>query len=77
MHSVRQKLPARFYCELLFYQEARNYARGRSAHQFKSKFGHFPPWTWNDLPRIEPSPVTGRWIRSRLIAYAKGRRAAA
>ena len=62
---------ARFYSELLHHQEARGYKFGWAAHKFKDKFGSFPPWAWNDLERIEPSPITARWIRSRNIAYAK------
>ena len=62
---------ARFYSELLHHQEARGYKSGWAAHKFKDKFGSFPPWAWNDLQRIEPSPITARWIRSRNIAYAK------
>jgi superfamily II DNA or RNA helicase len=74
---VSEMQRARFYSELLFYQEARGHKPGFAAHKYKDKFGHFPPWAWNDLPRIEPSPITAQWIRSRLIAYAKARRAAA
>ena len=73
--SASQMERARFYSELLYHQEDRGYQRGWAAHKFKEKFGHFPPWAWNDLPRIEPSPITARWIRSRLIAYAKRRAA--
>ena len=62
---------ARFYSELLHHQEARGYKSGWAAHKFKDKFGSFPPWAWNELQKIEPSPITARWIRSRNIAYAK------
>ena len=62
---------ARFYSELLHHQETRGYKSGWSAHKFKDKFGSFPPWAWNEIQRIEPSPITARWIRSRNIAYAK------
>jgi hypothetical protein len=61
----------RFYAELLFHQEAHGYKPGWAAHKFKGKFGSFPPWAWNDSQRIEPSPITERWIRSRNIAYAR------
>jgi len=53
------------------HQEARGYKPGWAAHKFNDKFGSFSPWSWNELQRIEPSPITARWIRSRNIAYAK------
>jgi DNA repair protein RadD len=46
-----------------------------AAHKFKEKFGHFPPWDWNDQPATAPTLATQRWIRSRNIAWAKARAA--
>jgi superfamily II DNA or RNA helicase len=67
---------ARFYAELMFYGEAHKYQSGWAKHKFRERFGFWPPFAWNDLPRFEPSTITARWIRSRLIAYAKARRVA-
>jgi DNA repair protein RadD len=67
----------------IFYAELRGYTAGRrtkagqpyspkwAAHKFREKFGHFPPWSWNNHTSTEPSPATLRWIQSRNIAYAK------
>lgn len=70
-----------FYAELRGYaQNARKkdgspYAQGWAANQYRVKHGNFPPWHWNDMPAVTPSPVTLRWIRSRQIAYAKAQSA--
>ena len=67
---------ARFYAELMHYGEARNYQPGWAKHKFRERFGFWPPFAWNDLPRFEPSTITARWIKSRIIAYARARRVA-
>jgi len=51
------------------------YAAGWAAQQFRTKFGHFPPWAWNNEAPIEPSIETRRWIRSRQIAWLRARQA--
>jgi superfamily II DNA or RNA helicase len=66
-----------FYRELRgFQQSARKkdgspYAPGWAANQYRTKHGHYPPWSWNHQPPIEPSLATRRWIKSRQIAWAK------
>jgi superfamily II DNA or RNA helicase len=70
-----------FHAELRGYQRAARkkdgspYADGWAAHKFKEKFGHYPPWDWNDKPALEPTGATLRWIKSRQIAFAKARAA--
>jgi superfamily II DNA or RNA helicase len=61
----------RFYAELRRVAETRGYKGGWSAHKFKEKFGHFPPFAWNSQPSATPSPATFRWVQSRNIAWAK------
>jgi superfamily II DNA or RNA helicase len=69
----------RFYLELRGYaatatkKDGTPYARGWAANQFKSKFGVYPPWDWNDEPPLDPPPETRRWVRSRQIAWARAR----
>ena len=41
--------------------------------QFRTKFGHFPPWAWNNEAPVEPSLETRRWIRSKQIAWLRAR----
>src|SRR5262249_51229395 len=65
---------ASFYCELRYIESARQYKPGWAAHQFKKKFGRFPPWSWNNHQPRQPSPATIAWVRSRQIAYAKALR---
>ncbi len=71
-----------WFCELRGYQSTARkrdgspYSNGWAAHQFKNKFGHFPPWDWNEKPAREPTLATLRWIKSRQIAWARRRGAA-
>jgi DNA repair protein RadD len=62
-----------FYSELRSIAEERSYKTGWAAQQYKSKFGDFPPWEWNDYPTLAPKPTTRSWVKSRVIAYAKRR----
>jgi hypothetical protein len=52
------------------------YRQGWAAHQFKKRFGEFPPWCWNEDPPLEPSLAARRWIKSRQIAWAKAQQKA-
>ena len=61
----------RFYSELLGLAELRGYSQGWAAHQFKQKFSHWP--NGYDRVAMEPSISTRNWVRSRQIAFAKGR----
>jgi DNA repair protein RadD len=49
----------------------RGYKPGWIAHKFKEKFGHWPPY--GTVPPEDPTPECRSWIRSRQIAFAKGR----
>jgi superfamily II DNA or RNA helicase len=62
-----------FYAQLRRIAETRGYKSGWTAHKFRDKFGHFPPFAWNSLPSQTPSPATFRWVQSRNIAWAKSR----
>jgi len=65
-----------FYGELRWIAAVRGYAPGWIAHKFKERFGMWPnhPQVKTAAPR-EPSLKTKNWIRSRAIAFAKGRAA--
>jgi superfamily II DNA or RNA helicase len=68
-----------FYAELRGYQQTarkRAYANGWAANQYRTKYGSYPPWSWNNDAPAAPSPPTLRWIKSRIIAWAKARSAA-
>lgn len=60
-----------FYLELRGFARERNYSPKWPAAQYRSKFGTWPPWSWNDLPAAAPGLVTRRWCKSRLIAWRK------
>jgi DNA repair protein RadD len=74
---VSEKERQIWYTELKAIQVERKYQAGWTAHKFKEKFGHFPPWSYNDLAASEPSLTTRNWVRSRQIAYAKAQGARA
>lgn len=64
-----------FYSELLGYQSMKGYSDGRISNIFREKFGVWP----NAMQKVacEPSQETKRYIQSRNIAYAKGKKNAA
>jgi superfamily II DNA or RNA helicase len=62
-----------FHAELRHIAHQRSYKSGWAAQQYKTKFGSFPPWAWNERPTCTPSPSTLSWVRSRAIAFAKMR----
>jgi DNA repair protein RadD len=64
-----------FYRQLLWIARNKGYKPGWAAHKHKEKFGTWPPR--NNVPPLSPEPTTLSWIRSRQIAYAKAREAAA
>jgi DNA repair protein RadD len=64
-----------FYAELRSIASDRGHKPGWAAHQYKAKFGSFPPWSWNDDQTATPTVTTLRFVKSRQIAYAKSRAA--
>lgn len=62
------------YAQLLWIARERGYKLGWAAHKYKERVGRFPPR--NFVPDPKPaSPALKRWVRSRMIAYAKARAA--
>lgn len=64
-----------FYQQLRWIGRERGWSPKAPAAQFRERFGNWPPFAWNDLPMLVPDPATRSWVRSRMIAYAKGRAA--
>jgi DNA repair protein RadD len=61
--------------QLCAVQQMRGYKDGWAAHKFKDNFGHFPPWSYNELPPA-PTDAVLSWVCPRDIAWAKSQRAA-
>jgi len=65
----------RWHCELAFIADEKGYQRGWVSHKYRERFG-----SWPEARTVIPQPagqeVRG-WVRSRQIAYAKGREKAA
>ena len=64
---------AKFYGEVLYYARQKGYKEGWAAFKYKEKFGVFPPREWSSSKGTLPSPETLGWIKSRAIAFAKGK----
>jgi hypothetical protein len=60
-----------FYAELVYYGRLKGYKDGWAAHKYKEKFAVFPKGI--SLDPKPPTPETLRWIKSRMIAYSKGK----
>jgi DNA repair protein RadD len=63
---------ARWHAMLIYIGEERDYKAGWAAHKYKEKFGVFPAWGASPDP-MAPTAEVRSWVRSRMIAYAKGR----
>jgi superfamily II DNA or RNA helicase len=63
---------AEWYAMLIYIAAERGYKLGWAAVNYKEKFGSWPPWGNTPEP-LPPTPEVRSWVRSRLIAYAKGR----
>ncbi len=66
---------AQWHGMLTFIAAERGYARGWIAHTYKEKFRAWPPYGAAAEP-LTPTPEVRSWVKSRMIAYAKGRRLA-
>jgi superfamily II DNA or RNA helicase len=68
---------ADFFQQLRAIAQLRGYKDGWTAHKYKDRFGHFPPWDYHQLQPKTPSDATFRWVKSRQIAFAKAQAKAA
>jgi DNA repair protein RadD len=66
---------ARWHSMLTYIALERNYKPGWASHKHKEKFGAWPAWGARPEP-IPPTPEVRSWVRSRQIAFAKGRQSA-
>jgi len=60
-----------FYRELRAIAIERGYSSKWAAVQFLERFEKWPPRDWNGGRLCEPTLATRRWVKSRMIAYAK------
>jgi DNA repair protein RadD len=64
-----------WHAMLTYIAQERGYKPDWVSFKYKDKFGVWPRWGASPQP-VEPSPEVLSWIRSRQIAYAKGRQKA-
>jgi superfamily II DNA or RNA helicase len=60
----------RWHGMFAYIAQERGYKPGWVAHQYKKKFGAFPPWGISPT-LIPPTPEVKSWVRSRMIAFAR------
>ena len=61
-----------FYSQLLYIAQSRNYNPNWAGHKYKERFG---VWPRNLIETIKPpDSTTEKWVRSRMIAWAKQQR---
>ncbi len=65
-----------FYQMLMFHCHEKGWSNGWAYHKFMEKAECKPPFHWQDLPMVPPSPRIRNWIQSRNIAYAKAKQKA-
>lgn len=61
-----------FYRGLLFIAQEKNYKPGWAANKYREKFKVWPN-DFRQTEAAEPTPEVRSWVKSRQIAYAKGR----
>ncbi len=66
-----------FYQMLMHHQAEKAWSKMWAVHKFEEKCGCKPPFHWNNLALIPPNKRVQNYIKSRMIAYAKGRQKAA
>lgn len=65
-----------WYQAFLWQCEAHDHKLGWAYHAYLSRFrGAKPPWSWRNLPPVEPTFEQHRWMRSYYIKSAKQRKA--
>lgn len=72
--NAMREMKRKWLAELKFIAQSNVYNPGWVAHKFKEKFG-----SWPNGIHVDPAPASlevQRWVRSRRIAWAKGRAAA-
>jgi len=69
--SIEERI--NFHAELRQIALDRKHKSGWAAHQYRARYGAFPPWAWNDRPEKAPTITTLGWVKSRQIAFAKTR----
>jgi len=63
---------ARFFGELKAYGAQQGYRHGWASNKYREKFGVWPN-AYSGVPMMRPSAETLSWIKSRAIAWAKGK----
>jgi DNA repair protein RadD len=61
----------RWHSMLAFIADERGFQPGWIAHKYKEKFGAWPAWGSTPEP-TPPTPEVRSWVRSRMIAFARG-----
>lgn len=80
--NLHKRLPEDFPTHELFYAMLRYHANDKgynekwAAAQYRKKCDAWPPFHWNNMARVPPSPRVKNWIIGMQIRYAKGRRKA-
>jgi hypothetical protein len=69
------RVRSEWHAMLAYIAAERSFKPGWIAHQYKTRFGDWPPYGARPVPR-EPSIEVRRWVKSRMIAFAKGRASA-
>ena len=65
-----------FYSELLAYSQSKGYSGGWASHKFRERTGVWPNHYKGIAPASSVSAPTLNWIKSRMIAYARGKQRA-
>jgi DNA repair protein RadD len=65
--------PLEWYLGFRWFAQERGWKPGWASNQFKAKFGQWPLRTWEHSIPTPPSPRQMRYIKSRMIAFARSK----
>ncbi|HEV8503677.1 MAG TPA: DEAD/DEAH box helicase [Casimicrobiaceae bacterium] len=66
-----------FYAELRGHELMRGYRTGWAANQYRERIGTWPAHDMKHVQPINPGKATASWIKSRMIAFVRGKAKAA
>jgi hypothetical protein len=66
--------PQDWFNQLVYVSRKSRFSDGWAAHQFKAKFGEFPPWDWSPEPQ-QPCEEVSAWVKERREEYLATKKA--
>jgi hypothetical protein len=73
-NTLAELTPQDWFNQLVYVSRKSRFSDGWAAHQFKAKFGEFPPWDWSPEPQ-QPCEEVSAWVKERRKEYLATKKA--